>query len=93
MHEAGNGKHIADKFRSQSLRVIAVDRDGRYHEGSEAKWKYGGANFPLYNRLHNCFGAFYKDVTGYPSHICVKEWKGKKIIGYESEIKDMFDFN
>ena len=72
---------------------MAVDRDGRSQAGSEAKWRAAGANFPLYSNFSNSFEAIYKDVKGYPSRICVKEWQGKKIIGYESEIKDIFDFN
>ena len=92
MHEAGNGKHIAEKYKNKGLRVIAVDRDGRKHAGSEAKWSAAGANFHLYNRNNNCFATFYRDISGYPSYVCVKEWQKNTITGTESEIKNIFGF-
>ena len=95
LYEAGNGGHIADKYRSKGLRVMAVDRDGRSQAGSEAKWRAAGANFPLYSNFSNSFEAIYKDVKGYPSRICVKEWQGTKIMvmDYEGELKRIFGFN
>ncbi|MGP1438943.1 MAG: hypothetical protein ACTTKH_07725 [Treponema sp.] len=92
LSEVGNGNNIADKYKDKGLRVIVVDTDGRKHDFSEAKWKAAGANFPLYDRFGNCFEPIYKDVKGYPSRLCIKEWQGTKIF-YESEIKSIFEFN
>lgn len=93
MHEAGNGNHIADKYKSKGLRVVVVDKDGRSHALSEDKWRAAGANFPLYNRFNNSFSPIYGDVHGYPSRICVKEWQKEKIYNCESEIKRIFGFD
>ena len=95
LYEAGDGNHIADRYKSQGLRVMAVDRDGRSQAGSEAKWKAAGAGFPLYSNFSNSFEAIYKDVKGYPSRICVKEWQGTKIMvmDYEGELKRIFGLN
>ncbi|MGP1520518.1 MAG: InlB B-repeat-containing protein [Treponema sp.] len=95
LYEAGDGNHIADRYKSKGLRVMAVDKDGRLHDASEAKWKATGASFPLYSRLQNSFQPIYENISGYPSRICVKEWQGTKItvMDYEGELKRIFGFN
>ena len=95
LYEAGDGNHIADRYKSKGLRVMAVDKNGRLHDASEAKWKVAGASFPLYSRLQNSFQPIYENISGYPSRICVKEWQGTKIMvmDYEGELKRIFGFN
>ena len=91
MRELGNEGRIADRYKGRGLRVIAVDKDGREHDASEAKWKAAGAGFPLYSKNGNSFATIYGDVKGYPSRLCVKEWQKKKVFS-ESEMKNFFGF-
>ena len=101
MEAAGcNGDDIADKYKKQGLRVIAVDPDGSSYAGSEQKWRAAGANFPLYTRTSCSFdlgtsdGKKYLDhYGGYPSNKAVKKWVVSRLNDYsESGIRDVFGF-
>lgn len=101
MEAAGcNGDDIANKYKEQGLRVIAIDVDGGSYGGSEQKWRAAGANFPLYKK-DNCSFEEAKTsddksclrVEEFPTNRAVQKWVVSQIRDYsESGIRGVFDF-
>ena len=92
---AGTTGNLAEKYKAQGLRTIAVDRDGSQIAQSVEKWKAAGANYPLYTVNYCSFAEFYKGLDSYPTHYLIKDFtllKEFKTGITEPEIKSQFGF-
>lgn len=89
------GGDVANKYKNNGLRVVAVDRDGSQTAESVKKWKTAGANYPLYTRDYCSFASFYKGLDTYPTSYFIKDLTLlKEIKGNfdEEAVKSVFGF-